>query len=840
MRKFISFAAVVIVVASLGTHSYSQAPKKPTSAEILLALKKLNVLGTALYVAAHPDDENTRLITYLSNEKLIYTAYLSVTRGDGGQNLIGPEIREELGIIRTQELLAARRRDGGTQFFTRANDFGYSKTAEETLSFWEKDKVLADVVWAIRKFRPDVIITRFPPDSRGGHGHHSLSALLAEEAFDIANDPKIYSDQLKYVKTWQPKRILLNTGRWWNQSITAETEGIIAIDVGVFNPLLGQSYTEIASESRSQHKSQGFGSTGTRGSTMEFLEFRKGKKAEDDLFEGIDITWNRVKGGEKIASLIQSVIKEYDFSKPSKIVPDLIDIRKKVAALKDEFWRNRKLNEIDNIIKYSMGLYLEAAANDFSFTPGDSIEINIEAINRSGIPAILTKVVLNGHDRDTVTNLELKNNQRVRFPIKAKLNGMPFSQPYWLVNKPEAGMYNVDDQLKIGLPENDPSLTAMYSIEIDGQTLDYEIPVIYKWRDPVGGELYRPLEITPPVFVNLEQNVVVFANDNPQEINVLIKSGRKDVEGSVSLNLPPEWKIEPAAIDFSLTEKGEEKTVTFSVFPPKEQSESILEVHAQIGGKIFNNSLVRIVYDHIPTQTLFPVSHAKVVKLQIEKKGETIGYIMGTGDDIPASLEQIGYQVWTIKEDEITAQNLESLDAVILGVRALNANDRIKFYMPLLLDYVKAGGTLIVQYNTSRRLKTNEFSPYPLKLSRDRVSEETAEIRILDADHPVLNTPNKITSKDFDGWVQERGLYFPNEWSDEFSPILSSNDTNEDPKDGGLLVAKYGDGYYIYSGYSWFRQLPAGVPGAYRLFTNMISLGNKNSPKNTKLSRTNK
>jgi len=547
---------------------------------------------------------------------------------------------------------------------------------------------------------------------------------------------------------------------------------------------------------------------------------------------------------QEFQKLIDDPVFKKKFSKihgeQNKRIPDLIEIRKKVAALEDEFWRNRKLNEIDNIIKYSMGLYLEAAANDFSFTPGDSIEINIEAINRSGIPAILTKVVLNGHDRDTVTNLELKNNEGVRFPIKAKLNGMPFSQPYWLVNKPEAGMYNVDDQLKIGLPENDPSLTALYSIEIDGQTLDYEIPVIYKWRDPVGGELYRPLEITPPVFVNLDQNVVVFASDNPQEINVLVKSGRKDVEGSVSLSLPPEWKIEPAAIDFSLAEKGEEKTVTFSVYPPKEQSESILEVHAQIGDKSFNHSLVRIVYDHIPTQTLFPISHAKVVKLQIEKKGETIGYIMGTGDDIPASLEQIGYQVRILKADEITAQNLELLDAVILGVRALNTNDRIKFYMPLLLDYVKDGGTLIVQYNTSRRLKTNEFSPYPLKLSRDRVSQETAEIRILDADHPVLNTPNKITSKDFDGWVQERGLYFPNQWSDEFTPILSSNDTNEEPKDGGLLIAKYGAGYYIYSGYSWFRQLPAGVPGAYRLFTNMISLGKKNSPKNTKLSRTNK
>ncbi len=840
MRKFISITILGIVFAILGPDAYSQAPKKPTSAEILLALKKLNVLGSALYVAAHPDDENTRLITYLSNERLVYAAYLSVTRGDGGQNLIGPEIREGLGIIRTQELLAARRRDGGTQFFTRANDFGYSKTAEETLRFWDKDKVLADVVWAIRKFRPDVIITRFPPDSRGGHGHHTSSAILAEEAFDIANDKNTYPNQLKYVRPWQPIRILTNTGRWWNTSITADTEGIVVADVGVFNPLLGQSYTEIASESRSQHKSQGFGSTGSRGSTLEFLEFRKGDEAEDDLFEGIDITWTRVNGGAKIASQIQSVIEAYDFSIPSKIVPELLNIRKNVAKLKDEFWRNRKLNEIDNIIKSSMGMYLEAVANDYSFTPGDSIEINIEAINRSGIPAKLLKVVLNGHERDTVTNLELENNERVRFPFKAKLNAMPFSQPYWLVQEPELGMYNVDDQLKIGLPENDPSITVKYSIEVDGQTLEFEVPVIYKWTDPVGGELYRPLEITPPVFVNLNQNTIVFANDKPQEINVLVKSGRKDVEGSVSLSLATGWKIEPTSIDFSLAEKGEEKTITFSVYPPKEQSEAMLEVHAKVGDKSFNNSLVRIAYDHIPTQTLFPVATAKVVKLEIEKKGETIGYIMGTGDDIPASLEQIGYQVWNMKDDEITSANLETLDAVILGVRALNANDRIKFYMPKLLDYVKDGGTLIVQYNTSRRVKTDKFSPYPLKLSRDRVSEETAEIRILDADHPVLNTPNKITSKDFDGWVQERGLYFPNEWSEEFTPILSSNDKNEKPKDGGLLVAKYGEGYYIYSGYSWFRQLPAGVPGAYRLFTNMISLGKKNPPPNTKLSRSNK
>jgi len=832
---------LLIVILIIPQLAKSQAPKRYSASEIQLKLRKLNVLGTALYVAAHPDDENTRMITYLSYDRLVNTAYLSVTRGDGGQNLIGPEIREMLGIIRTQELMAARRLDEGQQFFTRANDFGYSKSAEETLEIWDKEKLLYDVVWAIRQFRPDVIITRFPPDKRARHGQHTTSAILAEEAFDLVGNPKNFPEQLKYVDVWQPKRLLLNTGRWWNDSISAEDEGVVTLDVGTYNALLGKSYNEIAAFSRSQHKSQGFGATGSRGSQIEFLEIKKGDAPENDLFEGIDVSWNRVKGGNKIKPMVENIIAKFNPATPGDIVPDLVELRRNIISLEDKFWRKRKLTEVDGLIKACLGLFLEVRAHDHSLTPADSLKLKFEAINRSSVSVKLNKVLVGEWGMDTVLNTELQDNKRLTFELKSILpSDLEYSQPYWLKNGSTLGMYGVDDIMNIGKPENNPSITTIFELQISGEDLKYSIPIVYKWNDPVKGEQYRPIAITPPVFVNIERQVYMFPDDKKKSIQVLVKSGKENIHGELSLNIPDGWKIQPESMIFHLEKKGQEKSFTFELFPPKNQQSVEITARAQIDNLTFEHSLINISYDHIPTQTLFPKATTKAVKLNLKKKGKNLGYVMGTGDAIPESLEQIGYQVWNMRDDEVTADNLKDLDAVILGVRALNTNERIRFHMPLLLDYVKNGGNLIVQYNTFFRLKTKEFSPYHLKISRDRVAEEKAEIRILLPDHEVLNSPNKITRADFEGWVQERGLYFPNEWADEFKAVLSSNDTNEDPKDGGLLVAKYGEGYYIYSGYSWFRELPAGVPGAYRLFTNMISLGQKEVTDKVDLGRSNK
>lgn len=819
----------LLLLLCVGFTAEAQKPEKPNAAEILLKLKKLNFLGNALYVAAHPDDENTRLISYLSNERLANTAYLSLTRGDGGQNLVGPEIREALGVIRTQELLAARRIDGGQQYFSRANDFGYSKSADETQEIWNREQVLSDVVWVYRNFRPDVIITRFPPDERAGHGHHTTSAIMAEEAMTLAGDKSKYPRQLKYVDVWQPKRLYMNTGRWWSPEINSETPGVLTIDVGGYNPLLGKSYTEIAALSRSQHKTQGFGSSGSRGEQLEFLEYMAGEKAEKDIFEGIDTSWKRVKGGEKIGAIVEKAIAAYDPTKPAAIMPQLLEARAEISKLKDEYWKALKLRQVDELIKSVMGLFLEVVADDYSVTPGDQVTLTVEAINRSDFPAKLKQVKYNAL-ADTVAALDLAENKDITFKTTLDIpENKEYSKPYWLREPGTLGTYKVDDQLLIGKPENGPAIPVAFVLEVGGQEITYTTPVVYKWNDPVKGEQYRPFVVAPPVFANISEPVYIFSGDGAKEVEVTLKAGKADISGKVKLQVPEGWQVAPAEQNYQLAAKGEEEKFRFKLTPPAEQSTGTIKAIMQMEGKTFSNSLVAIDYEHIPTQMLMPEADARVVKINIEKRGEVVGYIHGAGDAIPTALREIGYEVWEMKEHEVTPENLTRLDAVILGVRALNTNERINFYMTDLLDYVKNGGTLIVQYNTNFRLKTDHFAPYPLELSRDRVTDENAEIKILEPKHPAMTTPNQITSKDFEGWVQERGLYFPDKWDEKYTPLLSSKDQGETAKKGGLLVAKYGEGYYIYTGYSWFRELPAGVPGAYRVFVNLVSLGSNKS-----------
>ncbi|MCV9386460.1 PIG-L family deacetylase [Reichenbachiella ulvae] len=818
---------LVILLFGLPLISFSQKPNQPNSSEILHRLEKINVLGSALYVAAHPDDENTRLITYLANERHFNTAYLSATRGDGGQNLIGPEIREALGVIRTQELLAARRTDGGKQYFSRANDFGYSKNPDETFNIWNKEEVLADFVKVFRMHKPDVVICRFPEDGRGGHGHHTASAILAHEAFNLAADPNAYPESAKEFGTWQPKRILFNTHRFFFERAGEEfhPENLLSEDLGGYNPLLGQSYTEIAALSRSMHKSQGFGSTGSRGEAQEYFYHVDGDSTTVDLMDGVNSTWSRIEGGKKVGAHIDNALLHFEAGKPQLIIPDLIKAYEELSQLEDGYWKSLKMEEIKSLIKDCAGLYLEVKANAESYVPGDELKLSIEAINRSDVEFDLFSVDIMGIQTFEVRQKLFDNrplNMDKTYQIK---EGMAYSQPYWLREKGTLGMYKVSNPQLISKPENDPSLQAVFTLKYGETYLDYKLPVVYKRNDPVEGEVYEPVVITPPVFVNLPDKVVVFANGEEKEVTVNVIAGKNGIDGKVELSLPDGWKSKPKKSKFSLENKGEQASFTFVVTPPASQSEGTMGAVATIGAQSYNYELQKIEYDHIPTQTLMSKSEARIVNVDIQKKGERIAYIPGAGDDIPASLEQVGYQVSLIEAVDIKAEELASYDAVILGIRAFNTQDALKFKNKELMTYVEEGGTLIVQYNTSHRLVTEEIAPYELKLSRDRVSVEDAEVRILKSDHPVLNQPNKITQKDFDNWTQERGLYFPNEWSPEFEAILSANDPGEPARDGGLLVAEYGKGYYIYTGYSWFRELPAGVPGAFRIFTNLISIG---------------
>jgi LmbE family N-acetylglucosaminyl deacetylase len=808
---------------------WAQAPVTYTGADIQQAIAKLNVVGTALYVAAHPDDENTRLIAWLANEKLLNTGYLSLTRGDGGQNLIGPEIREQLGVIRTQELLQARRMDGGRQFFSRANDFGFSKDWQETVRIWDKEQVLSDMVWTIRKFRPDVLITRFSPAPGGTHGHHTTSAILAVEAFSAAGDKNRFPEQLKTVAVWQPKRILWNTSSFfYGQNQKFDETGKVIVDVGAYNAALGKSYGELAALSRSMHKSQGFGSSGARGSAKEYFENLKGDKATTDLFEGIDLSWKRVPGGEKISQQIVKLTAGFNAAKPAASVPDLLSLRLTLKAIPASYYRDLKLTELDTIIKACLGLYLEAVAAEPTSTPGAPLQLTLEAINRSDIPVQWQKIKILPTGKDSTLNTTLANNQPVLLKSKITIPAnTSYSQPYWLQKPGTTGMFTVDDPNLIGRPENAPAATVVCALTIGKQPFTFTIPVVYKRTDPVAGEVYRPFEITPPVFVSMREKVFVFADDQPKPVTVRVKAGQPTVSGDATLAVPAGWRVEPARLPFKLTQKGEEVNFTFTVYPSKNQSDGELRATALVDNKTYQQSLVQINYAHIPTQTLLPIASARATKLDLKIKGQQIAYLMGAGDEVPASLAQIGYSVTMLQDGDINAKDLAKFDAIVVGVRAYNTHDQLKFLQNQLMDYVKNGGTLVVQYNVNNGLVTNQLGPYPLTLSRDRVTDETAPVQFLSPNHPVLNSPNKITPKDFEGWVQERGLYFANSWDKNYEAVLTAHDPGEPAQNGGLLVAQYGKGYYVYTGYAWFRQLPAGVPGAYRLFSNLLALGKK-------------
>ncbi len=800
----------------------AQPVKQPDAAELELAIKKLNVLGSVLYVAAHPDDENTAALAYFESGRLLRAGYCAMNRGSGGQNLIGNEQADALGVIRTQELLAARRIDGAEQFFTRALDFGYSKNPEETFSIWGKQKILSDVVWIIRKFRPDVIITRFPGTGEGGHGHHTASALLAEEAFKLSGDPNSFPEQLKYVKTWQAKRLYYNVMPWRKSAVNESND--IKIDLGAYNPLLGESYTEIAAESRSMHKSQGFGVSARRGEQINYFQYMEGDTAKSDLFEDIDLTWNRVKGSGKVSSLLKEVEKEYDPENPAASLPKLIQAYSELSKLSDDYWVPLKKKELLEVIRGAAGLWLEADAEDYSYIPGDKVKVTASVVNRSGYPIKLKSVSVSYQSAPDEVNRILNENEILKYDETSVLPAdISITQPYWLMKPHGKGSYTVDDQQMIGKASNDPPLTAEFTLTAGTTELKMEVPVFYHWTDPVHGEEYRPIEITPPVSINLSDNIYLFTNNNAEPVNVKLKSNTDNAHGRLRLEVPDGWKVQPASYEYSIAEKNKERSYSFNVTPPEGQTESTLQAVAEEDGKVITRGIVTIDYPHIPIQTLFPPAQAKLLRLNINKTVNNIGYIMGSGDMIPEYLRQLGYSVRLLSDAELDTADLSAFDAIVTGIRAYNTRERLVQDQPRLMNYVKNGGTLVEQYNTTANLEIDNIGPYPFSLSHDRITVEEAPITFVNPQLTVLNYPNKITEDDFKGWVQERGLYFADKWDSRYQVVLSGNDPGEQPLDGGMLYTDYGKGVFIYSGYSWFRQIPAGVPGAFRFFVNMIS-----------------
>lgn len=818
----------------LSNAAFSQAPKKVTSADIHQSIKKLNVLANVFYVAAHPDDENTRLISLLANQYKANVYYLSMTRGDGGQNLIGSEVEDLLGVIRTNELLQARRVDGGKQLFTRANDFGYSKKPSETMRIWNRDAVLSDIVWHVRNHKPDIIINRFNADTvRENHGHHTSSAILSLEAFDISNNKFSYPEQLKYTEPWQARRIYFNTFWWFYGSEDAfnklDKSKMVTVDAGVYYPWLGKSNGEIAAESRSMHRCQGMGSSLSRGSSNDYLEIIKGDipKVLDNPFAGIDITWNRVKGGAFLIPIINEIDRNFKYDNPAASIAKLNKVYQLIQSLPDPFWKKIKSEEILQIIQDCTGLFIEVTSNIHAVAPGEKTNFTAELINRSNANIKLKSIKFTPvRDADTSGIISLAPNKgfsykrSVSIPMEAGNTGH-----YWLTEQGEEGMYKVNDQKLRGLPLTPASSKALFTLNIEGSEYTIEKEVVYKWVDPAKGELYRPFEITVPAFVNLDNKTYAFADNDPKKINVMVRSASDLLDADLSLDIPAGWRSEPATIPVKLKGKGNENSYSFLVYPPNQITEGTVRAKIKVGDKSYDKELVIINYDHIPYQMVQKPCFAKLLRLDLQKGPDKIAYINGAGDEIAQCLSQVGYNVSILSENELTLENMVKYDAIVVGIRAYNTVEKLKNAQPNLMKYVQQGGNLVVQYNTNFRMVTLDLAPYKLTIGRERVSQEEAEMKLLTPDHPVLNSPNKITKADFNNWVQERGLYYPSDWDkDNFKAILSSNDRNEPARDGGLLVAKYGDGNYVYTSLAFFRQLPQGVPGAYRLFSNLLAL----------------
>ena len=767
------------------------------SAEIQLALDRLNTRGTALMIAAHPDDENTALLSWLARGRNVRTGYLSLTRGEGGQNLIGSEQGHLLGVIRTQELLAARRIDGAEQFFTRATDFGFSKSVDETLSKWGREETLGDIVYVIRKFRPDVIILRFSGTPRDGHGHHQSSAILGKEAFSAAADPKRFPEQLNEVQPWQAKRVVWNAFAF-NREQEKEAEALPArleVDLGEFNPLLGYSYSEIAGISRSQHQSQGMGSAERRGSVKNQLIHVAGQQARRDLFDDVDLNAG-------IPALTEAA-RAFDPRDPAKIIALLLKAR---ASIKDDSRRH----DLDETIALCASLWLDATTDRAMAAVGSRVKITAQAVNRSRVPVELVSI-----DVDSIV------------PVGQPLAyNVPLSKSVdWTAKSP------VQEPLRVR-PEHPPILSARFTLRVHGEEISIVRPVWNRFVDKVRGELTRPFTVVPPVSLAVAEATLLFPNAGSKPIAVQVRAWGGKRSGTVRLSLPNGWGVSPASQPFELTHDGEEASVRFDVTPPAAASVVHVKAVAVVEGQELSAGVLTIDYPHIPPQTLFPPAEARLVRTDVKVLSKRIGYIMGAGDEIPEALRQMGCEVELLDPEDLSRGNLSRFDAIVTGVRAYNTRGDLRANQHRLIEYVNGGGTMVVQYNVLEGgfgggdpTSLARIGPYPIKIGRDRVTNEDAPVELLKSGHPLFSVPNNITQQDWSGWVQERGLYFASAWDPKYEALISTQDPGEKSLPGGMLYARHGKGVYVFTAHSWFRQLPAGVPGAYRIFANLLSAG---------------
>jgi LmbE family N-acetylglucosaminyl deacetylase len=796
------------------------------AAEITLQLEKLNVLGSVLMIAAHPDDENNPLLAYFARGRKARTAYLSATRGEGGQNLIGPEQGDLLGVIRTQELLAARRVDGAEQFFTRAVDFGFSKTPDETIAKWGHDRILSDMVWTIRHYRPDVIILQFSGTPRDGHGHHQASAILGKEAYFAAADKNRFPEQ--QIEPWKAKRLLTNPRMFGRDGQVTSPPGGVEIDIGAYDSVLGKSYEEIAGISRSQHRSQGMGSAERRGPAKTNLTVVAGDSATTNVFDGIDTTWNRLPGGSAVGQILGEAARTFSATDPAKTIPLLLKARPLIVKIADgpgRPWAEIKLQELDEAIAECAGLWIDVQADRPVAVPGSTLQATLTAINRSQFP-------LTWLGPDTPLGYNQVRTRSLPLTVPAD---QPYSQPFWLVKPKTGSAYTIDRQEMRDQPNNSPYFTATFEIHAGSERIALRRPLHYRYVDPARGERVRPVAIVPAAAVNLTETAFVFPNSKLQRVEVQVKANLAKAAGEVRLEVDG-WKAEPESRVFRLAEIGEQTDLSFEVTPAPRTASTTVRAIARLGGKEIMAGMHVLDYPHIPTEITFPAAVARAERFPVITLAKKVGYVMGAGDEVPKGLQQLGCEVTQLGADDLASRNLSDFDAIVTGVRAYNVRADLRANQSRLLNYVQDGGTLVVQYNNAQRprdaqlLEQWRIGPYPFKIGQARTTVEEAPVSFPDPNHPLLFTPNKITERDFDGWVQERGLYYASEWDPHYQPVFESHDPGDKPQFGATLYTRYGKGVYIFTAYSWFRQLPAGVPGAYRIFANMLSAGKAARP----------
>ncbi len=825
--------STVLILGLYTVFCSAQQVRPSKSSEIYRELKTLKQLPKVLYLAAHPDDENTGLLSWLINGQNVETGYLSLTRGDGGQNLLGTEQGAALGLIRTHELLEARKLDGAQQFFTRAIDFGFSKNTIDTFKQWDADSITADVVWVIRKFRPDVIICRFPPNAAAGHGQHAASAVVAEKAFKLAGDKNAFPDQLKYVNIWQPKRVLWNTFRFGGVNTTAENQ--LKVTVGQYDAQLGMGYGELAGLSRSLHKSQGAGTQSVAGIRTEYFAHVIGEPARTTLFDGIVKTWTS-QGNADIDQSLEQIISAFNFNNPDLSLPALLALRKKVMALKDGDLKRDKLKSLDNIILSCAGFMGEVVTNQDEAVAGDQYNFRLNLVSRAANPVVLENVKWLGQSesfnrklsKDSLITIE----HTIQIPADAAL-----TEPYWLAKPAKnAAAFSVPDETLVGLPEAESPLNVWVGLKIGTEDFQVKLPLSFKKLDPVRGDVVEALRIVPALELKFTQPLYLTKEneDLHLSVNVKVNSNKKFNKGVLNLMYNGERLGSTDVNSFH----GKNATIDYVI--PKTKLAAInsgrlqLDANFVADGVTYNKKQILIQYPHLPSLQYFAPATVTVMKGDIQAKVKKVGYIEGAGDFIPEFLRIAGIQVEVLKDEDFygnidesggngSQNKLSQYDAIVLGVRANNTEKRLGRWMPFLWSYAKAGGNLVMQYNTNQDTTVDQLGMYNFSIANKRVTEENATVTLLNPNHKLLNFPNKITADDFKGWVQERGAYFPAQWDAAYEPLFEMHDTDEEPLKGSTLYAKYGKGNFIYTPLAFFRQLPAGNVGAARLFLNFLS-----------------